>query len=42
MVVGQGQIKLLPVNINSSLEKILDLIPEIIEKTKDSVKKISK
>lgn len=39
MVVGQGQIKLLPVNINSSLEKILDLIPEIIEKTKDSVKK---
>ncbi|HOM01782.1 MAG TPA: GerW family sporulation protein [Acetivibrio sp.] len=39
MVVGQGQIKLLPVNINSSLEKVLDLIPEIIEKAKDSVKK---
>ncbi|HHV28865.1 GerW family sporulation protein [Acetivibrio mesophilus] len=39
MVVGQGQIKLLPVNMNSSLEKVLDLIPDLIEKTKDSVKK---
>lgn len=39
MVVGQGQIKLLPVNVNASLEKILDLIPDIIEKANDSIKK---
>lgn len=39
MVVGQGQIKLLPVNMNSSLEKVLDLIPDIIEKANDSIKK---
>lgn len=39
MVVGQGQIKLLPVNVNSSLEKILDLIPELIEKMNESYKK---
>ena len=39
MVVGQGQIKLLPVNVNTSVEKILDLIPELIEKANDSFKK---
>ena len=39
MVVGQGQIKLLPVNVNSSLEKVLDLIPELIEKANESYKK---
>ncbi|HOJ10715.1 MAG TPA: GerW family sporulation protein [Clostridiales bacterium] len=39
MVVGNGQIKLLPVNINSSVEKILDLIPELINKANESVKK---
>lgn len=39
MVVGQGQIKLLPVNVNASVEKILDLIPELIEKANDSFKK---
>jgi sporulation protein YtfJ len=39
MVVGQGQIKLLPVNVNSSVEKILDLIPELIEKANESFKK---
>lgn len=39
MVVGQGQIKLLPVNMNSSLEKILDMIPNLIEKANESIKK---
>ncbi|WP_010243592.1 GerW family sporulation protein [Acetivibrio cellulolyticus] len=39
MVVGQGQIKLLPVNVNSSVEKILDLIPELMEKANDTFKK---
>lgn len=39
MVVGQGQIKLLPVNVNSSLEKVLDMIPDLIEKANDSIKK---
>ncbi|MDQ2085754.1 GerW family sporulation protein [Herbivorax sp. ANBcel31] len=39
MVVGQGQIKLLPVTINSSLEKILDMVPDLIEKANESIKK---
>ena len=39
MVVGQGQIKLLPVNVNSSVDKILDLVPELIEKANDAIKK---
>ena len=39
MVVGQDQIKLLPVNVNSSVDKILDLIPEIMKKASDTVKK---
>lgn len=39
MVVGQGQIKLLPVNVNSSVEKILDLIPDLIDKANASFKK---
>ena len=39
MVVGQEQIKLLPVNINSSVDKILDMIPEIIEKATETIKK---
>lgn len=39
MVVGNGQIKLLPVNINSTLDKILDLIPEIFCKLENAFKK---
>jgi len=39
MVVGQGQIKLLPTGINSSLEKIMSLVPEIIDKIEDTVKR---
>ncbi len=39
MVVGQNQIKLLPVNINSSIDKILDLVPELIEKANETIRK---
>jgi len=39
MVVGQDQIKLLPVNINSSLEKILDMVPDIVDKINESIRK---
>ena len=39
MVVGNGQIRLLPVNINSSVDKILDIIPEVLNKMEDSIKK---
>lgn len=39
MVVGQEQIKLLPVNINSSVDKILDLLPELINKANEVIKK---
>lgn len=35
MVVGNGQIKLLPVNMNSSVDKILDLVPDLICKIED-------
>ena len=41
MVVGQGSIKLLPVNMNTSLERIIDFIPEAVEKINDIVKKVS-
>lgn len=39
MVVGNGQIKLLPVNINSSVEKIIDLVPELLKKATEQAKK---
>lgn len=39
MVVGQNQIKLLPVNVNSSVEKVLDLVPEMFDKINEAVKK---
>jgi sporulation protein YtfJ len=39
MVVGNGQMKLLPVNINSSLDKMLDVVPELINKANDAIKK---
>jgi sporulation protein YtfJ len=39
MVVGQQQIKLLPVNVNSSVDKILDLVPDLIEKANEAIKK---
>ncbi|MDI6605382.1 GerW family sporulation protein [Aceticella autotrophica] len=31
MVVGQGQIRLLPVNQNAMIERIIDLAPKLIE-----------
>lgn len=39
MVVGKEQIRLLPVNLNSSVDKILDLVPEIVNKVEEAVKK---
>jgi len=39
MVVGNGQIRLLPVNINSSIDKIIDLVPDLINKLNETVKK---
>ena len=39
MVVGQNQIKLLPVNFNTSIEKVLDLIPELLEKANEVIRK---
>ncbi|MCX7923294.1 MAG: GerW family sporulation protein [Clostridia bacterium] len=39
MVVGQNQIKLLPVGMNSSVDKILDLVPDLIEKVNETIKK---
>jgi len=38
MVVGQGQIKLLPVDTNSSLDKLLDMIPNLIQKADEALK----
>lgn len=39
MVVGNGQIKLLPVNINSTLDRVLDMIPEVMCKLEDIFKR---
>ncbi len=39
MVVGQGQIKLLPVNTNSSVDRMLELVPELIEKFNEAIRK---
>jgi len=39
MVVGQEQIKLLPVNINSSVDKIIDLVPDLINKADEAIRK---
>ncbi len=39
MVVGNGQIKLLPVNMNSSVDKVLDLIPDLVCKIEDFFRK---
>ncbi len=39
MVVGNGEIKLLPVNINSSVEKIIDMVPEILNKASETLKR---
>jgi sporulation protein YtfJ len=39
MVVGNGQIKLLPVDINSAVDKILDLAPGIMQKIDDALTK---
>ncbi|MCX7709592.1 MAG: GerW family sporulation protein [Clostridia bacterium] len=39
MVVGQNQIKLLPVNVNSSIEKVLELVPELFDKVNETVRK---
>lgn len=39
MVVGQDQIKLLPVNVNTSVDKILDLVPDLINKANEAIKR---
>lgn len=39
MVVGQDQIRLLPVNLNSSVEKILDMVPDILGKANEAIKR---
>ncbi|MBC7766333.1 MAG: GerW family sporulation protein [Hyphomonadaceae bacterium] len=38
MVVGKDGVKLLPVNHNSPLEKVLDLVPDIVDKINHAVK----
>jgi sporulation protein YtfJ len=37
MIVGQNQIKLLPVNVNTSVDKILDLVPNLIDKANQMI-----
>lgn len=39
MIVGQGQIKLLPVNINSSVDKVLDIASELLTNANETIKK---
>lgn len=41
MVVGQGQIKLLPIDAKSSpVEKILDMVPDVMEKVNSKIQKM--
>lgn len=35
MVCGEKHVKLLPVNVNSSVDKILDMVPELVEKANE-------
>ncbi|ACL76095.1 GerW family sporulation protein [Ruminiclostridium cellulolyticum] len=43
MVCGQNHVKLLPVNVNSSVEKILDMVPELVQKANEMInEKMSK
>jgi sporulation protein YtfJ len=37
MVCGQNQVKLLPVNVNSSVDKILDMVPQLIERANEMI-----
>lgn len=39
MVVGQNQMRLLPVSVNSSLDKVLDLVPDLFEKLNETIKR---
>lgn len=39
MVVGQGQIRLLPVNQNAMIERIIDLTPKLIEEIQNLLSK---
>ncbi|SHM74262.1 sporulation protein YtfJ [Caldanaerovirga acetigignens] len=41
MVVGQGQIRLLPVHQNAMWERVIDLAPQILEQLKTALKKNS-
>lgn len=38
LVVGQGQIKLLPVDTNVTIDKIIDLIPDLIDDIQEFLK----
>lgn len=39
LVVNKENIRLLPVNFNSSLDKVLEFIPDIVEKLNDTIKR---
>lgn len=41
MVVGQGQIRLLPVNQNSMIERVIDLAPQIMNELQNMVNQIT-
>ncbi|WP_422443823.1 GerW family sporulation protein [Thermoanaerobacterium sp. DL9XJH110] len=39
MVVGQGQIRLLPVNQNAMIERIIDIAPQILDQIKNIIRR---
>lgn len=41
MIVGQGQIRLLPVNQNAMVERIIDIAPQLLEQVKNVFNKTS-
>lgn len=39
LVVGNGTIRLLPVNMSSSLDRLVDMVPDVLSKISDTMKK---
>jgi len=39
LVVGNGAIRLLPVNMSSSLDRLVDMVPDVLSKISDTMKK---
>lgn len=39
LIVGEDKIKLLPVNFNSSVDRIIDMVPQVVEEIQNMIEK---